>query len=106
MSEFSHTQWAAKFKNTIIGETFADFGTSISPIEILEDAISAYNKAEIDFNEMQTAPPYLNSVSNPAAGVVIFDSNGAPLQPINYQVNILRTFGNIKITPRISPTII
>lgn len=106
MAEFSHNQWAAKFNNTTTGAIFASFSTNVTPIEVLEDAVAAYNKAETVFNEGQTAPPYLNSVSNPATGTVIFDANGTPLQPINYQINILRSFGSAKSTPRTSPTII
>lgn len=106
MSEFSHAQWAARFNNTTVGATFASFGTNVTPIEVLEDAVSAYNKAETVFNLSRTAPPYLNSVSNPATGTVIFDDNGAPLLPVNYQLNVLRSFGNAKSTPRTSPTII
>ncbi|MEG4579365.1 hypothetical protein QUA71_06980 [Microcoleus sp. MON1_C5] len=106
MPEFSHAQWAAKFNNTTVGAEFAGFGTSVTPIEVLEDAVAAYNKAEIAFNETQTAPPYLNSVSNPATGVIVFDANGAPLQPVSYQVSVLRSFGSAKSTPRTSPTII
>lgn len=106
MAEFSNGQWAAKFNNTATGAVFANFGTAITPIEILEDAVSAYNKAETAFNEQQTAPPYLNSVSNPSTGVVIFDSNGLPLQPVTYQINVLRSFGSAKSVPQTSPTII
>lgn len=106
MTEFSNAQWAAKFNNTATGAVFASFGTAVTPIEILEDAVSAYNKAETAFNEGKTAPPYLNSVSNPATGAIIFDASGLPLQPVNYQINLLRSFGTIKSTPRTSPTII
>lgn len=106
MPEFSHAQWAAKFNNTTVGAIFSSFGTLVAPVEVLEDAISAYNKAETVFNLSQTAPPYLNSVSNPTTGAIIFDSNGFPMQPVNYQLNVLRSFGNAKSTPRTSPTII
>jgi len=105
-TEFSNTEWAAKFSNTTTGAVFSNIGTTVSPIEVLEDAISAYNKAETAFNEAQTAPPYLNSVSNPSTGTIIFDSNGFPLQPVSYQVNVLRSFGTVKSTPRTSPTTI
>lgn len=59
MPEFTHAQWAAKFENTTVGASFANFGTLVTPIEVLEDAILAYNKAETVFNLQQTAPPYL-----------------------------------------------
>jgi len=104
--EFSNSQWAAHFKNTTTGAIFADLGTTVTPIEVLEDAISAYNKAETIFNENQTGPPYLNSVSNPSTGTIIFGSDDAPLQPVTYQINLLRSFGNPKSTPRTSPTTI
>lgn len=104
-TEFSNAQWGAKFNNTTTGAVFSALGTTVSPIEVLEDAIAAYNKAEAVFNEAQTAPPYLNSVSNPSTGTIIFDPNGLPLQPITYQVNVLRSFGSAKSTPRTSPTI-
>lgn len=107
MKEFSHAQWAAQFANTTTGNIFAtNFGTAISPIEVLEDALAAYNKAETLFNETQTGPPYLNSVSNPSTGTIIFGADGAPLQPVTYQVNLLRSFGAPKSTPRTSPTTI
>ena len=104
--EFSNGEWGSQFKSTTTGAIFAALSTTVTPIEILEDAISAYNKAETIFNENQTGPPYLNSVSNPSTGTIIFGTDGAPLQPVTYQINLLRSFGNPKSTPRTSPTTI
>lgn len=106
MDEFSNSQWSLHFANTSVGSTFADFGTTVTPMEILEDALSAYNKAEKEFNNNRSEPPYLNSVSNPSTGTIIFDSDGLPLQPVTYQINLLRAFGTPKSQPQTSPTTI
>jgi hypothetical protein len=104
--EFSNAQWGTQFANTVTGAVFSSLGTGSTPIQVLEDALSAYNKAETAFNNAQTAPPYLNSVTGPITGTIIFGANGEPIQPINYQVNTLKAFSGTKITPKTSPTII
>jgi hypothetical protein len=104
MNEFSNAQWAVQFSNTTTGQAFAALGTTVTPIEILGDAIAAYNKAESVFNQNQSGPPYLNSVSDPSTGTIIFGADGAPLQPVSYQVSLVRSFGNPKTMPRTSPT--
>lgn len=102
MTEFSNAEWGAKFSNTSTGAVFASFGTLVTPIQVLENAISAYGKAEVTFNSSQTAPPYLNSVSKPVTGTIIFDADGLPLQPISYQVSAVRSFGAVQSMPRTS----
>lgn len=106
MNEFSNLEWSSHFANATVGSVFANLGTTVTPMEILEDAIFAYNKAEKEFNDNRSAPPYLNSVSNPSTGTIIFDSDGLPLQPVTYQVNLLRAFGTPKSKPQTSPTTI
>jgi hypothetical protein len=104
--DITKEQWTSNFNNSSTGAIFNTLGTSVTPIEVLEDALNAYNKAEALFNASRTAPPYLNSVSSPITGVVIFAADGSPIQPVTYQVNLQKTFTSAKATVRTSPTTI
>jgi hypothetical protein len=104
--DISLNQWSQQFSNTVTGAVFSTLGTSVTPIEVIEDALNAYNKAETLFNASQTAPPYLNSVSNASTGAIIFAADGSPIQPVTYQVNLQKTFSSAKATARTSPTTI
>lgn len=101
MSEFSNAQWGAQFSNTTVGAVFSGLGTTVSPVEVLEDSLNAYKKAQTIWNDGVTAAPYLNSVAGPNTGQVILDGNGQPLaQPLNYSVNVVRNFVPAKVAPR------
>jgi hypothetical protein len=104
--EITKEQWTPQFGNSATGAVFSTLGTSVSPIEVIEDALNAYNKAEALFNAGRTAPPYLNSVSNPSTGTIIFGTDGLPIQPITYQVSVNKKFTSGKVSPRTSPTTI
>lgn len=106
MPEFTNAQWGVQFANTTVGAVFSTMGTLVSPIQILEDALSAYNKAETIFNNTASGPPYLNSVSNPAVGAPVMTSAGVPVVPIVYTVNVDKSFINSKVLPRESTIII
>ena len=104
--DITKEQWTQQFSNTATAAVFNNLGTSVTPIEVIQDVLDAYNKAEALFNASRTAPPYLNAVSNPSTGTIIFGANGLPIQPVTYQVSVDRTFSNGKPTPRTSPTTI
>jgi hypothetical protein len=107
MSEFSNAQWGTQFANTTVGAVFSGLGTTVTPIEVLEDSLNAYKKAQTTWNNQATAAPYLNSVAGPSNGQVILDANGQPLgQPLNYAVNVVRNYVPAKVAPRTSTTII
>lgn len=104
--DITKEQWTRQFQNTATAAIFDNLGTSVNPIEVIEDALNAYNKAEALFNDGRTAPPYLNSVSNPSTGTIIFAADGLPIQPVTYQVSIDKKFSSAKATARTSPTTI
>lgn len=104
---FSNAQWGAQFGNTTVGVAFSALGTTVSPIEILSDALQAFNKAEGNWNKTATAPPYLNSVSGPNPGQVILTTEGLPSSvPISYAVNFVQSYASTSVTPRRSTVII
>ena len=104
--DITKEQWTGQLGNTATAAIFNNLGTTVTPIEVLADMLDAYNKAEALFNSGRTAPPYLNSVSNPTTATIIFAADGSPIQPITYQVTVDRKFGSAKATARTSPTTI
>jgi hypothetical protein len=104
--DITKDQWLQQFGNTATAAVFNNLGTSVSPIEVIDDILTAYNKAEALFNAGRTAPPYLNSVSNPSTATIIFAADGSPIQPYTYTVSLDRKFTSGKATARTSPTTI
>lgn len=104
--DITREQWTQQFGNTATAAVFNNLSTSVTPIEVIQDVLEAYNKAEALFNAGRTAPPYLNSVSNPSTGTIIFAADGSPIQPITYQVSLDKKFTSGKATARTSPTTI
>lgn len=102
--DITRDQWTQQFGNTATAAVINTLNTSVTPIEVIEDMLTAYNKAETLFNNARSAPPYLNSVGNPSTGTIIFAADGSPIQPITYQVTVDRKFGSPKATARTSPT--
>ncbi|WP_293135856.1 hypothetical protein [Microcoleus sp. bin38.metabat.b11b12b14.051] len=104
---FSNAQWGAQFENATIGAAFSALGTAVSPIQILSDALQAFNKSEANWNKAATAPPYLNSVSGPNSGQVILTAEGLPSSvPISYTVSLVQRYAPTSVTPRTSTVII
>ena len=69
--DITKEQWTGQLGNTATAAIFNNLGTTVTPIEVLADMLDAYNKAEALFNSGRTAPPYLNSVSNPTTATII-----------------------------------
>ena len=104
---FSNAQWGAQFGNATIGAAFSALGTTVSPTQVLNDALQAFNKSEANWNKAASAPPYLNSVSGPNPGQVILTAEGLPSSvPINYTVSFVQGYASTSVTPRTSTVII
>lgn len=104
--DITKEQWTQQMGNTATAAVFNNLGTSVTPIEVIQDVLEGYNKAEALFNASRTAPPYLNSVSNPSTGTIIFGADGVPIQPVTYTVSLEKRFTNSKPMARTSPTTI
>lgn len=104
---FSNAQWGEQFQNITVGQAFSALGTAVSPIQVLNDALQAFKKSEVKWNQAATAPPYLNSVSGPNAGPIILTAEGLPVSaPINYAVNFVQSYKPSTVTSRTSTVII